>query len=239
MSYQTLYNQIRPFKVVISNPTDRTCVAVFKSDELVSTFIARKIFIGKSPKCELTIKSGKHGNQYDGNTILLNINKNRYVFIGNEILMFTAFAKIKEYISPIGENNIPFPYAVDEKNNTYLLTEKVVLMNLTSPDYSNPYDYYYDNRNITSDESFKYSLDDEKPQRIIEFYINKGKHDLNYTPVDAYKEMAVNGKLYIVLENSQDKMISIDEEDFVKLMQKFGKYAKFRRLAYKRNQSIN
>ena len=88
----------------------------------------------------MTIYSKSYGKEYDGNTILLQLKNNECVFIGSIIFKFKAQSEIIEYVSPVGLNNMPYPYAIDKKNNTYLPNEKIYIKGLPKNEY-NPYFY--------------------------------------------------------------------------------------------------
>jgi len=76
-----------------------------------------KSFVGKSPINRMTKFSGGHGKGFDGNSILLQKNKNNYVFIGHIIDNFKVFDdKIIKFVSPVGNNDVPYPYAIGKKN---------------------------------------------------------------------------------------------------------------------------
>lgn len=79
-----------------------------------------------------------------GNSLIIQISKNNYIFIGHDIRKFSTNEKILKYFSPIGNNDVPYPYAVTE-HFTYLLTENVYIDNkyLQSFTATNPYAYYY------------------------------------------------------------------------------------------------
>lgn len=80
-----------------------------------------KSFVGKSPINNMTKYSGGHGKKFDGNTILLQKNKNTYVFIYMGIEEFKVFNdEIVKFVSPVGNNDVPYPYAIG-KNNIYSL----------------------------------------------------------------------------------------------------------------------
>lgn len=104
-----------------------------------------KVFIGKSPKNKMTTFSKGFGKKFDGNSILVEISKNIYLFIGLFIYAFTVKDdEIVKYVSPVGNNDFPYPYAIG-KNKTYLMIEKVCIKNeyLTKEDLKAPYDKYY------------------------------------------------------------------------------------------------
>jgi hypothetical protein len=126
-------NGARPFVVFIN----KNKVEVYKKskeindekldvnsyDKLVKSFNVSKIFIGKSPKIEMTEYSGGYGKKYDGNTILLHLKQNNYVLIdGYGIENFKLKNdKIIKYYSPLGNNNVPYPFALGEKNYYFFI----------------------------------------------------------------------------------------------------------------------
>jgi hypothetical protein len=142
-------NRERPYKVII----DGHNVAIEKalSDtkyEPIFTFRIKSIFIGKSPFNEMTQSSGMYGPQYDGNSILLHIEGLKYVYVGSEIYQFTALRPIVKYISPIGNNDVPYPYAKDNNGNYYMFIYHKVVMNNPKMNrvikYLDFVEYYYD-----------------------------------------------------------------------------------------------
>ena len=85
-----------------------------------------KAFIGESGYNELT--SGGGGDSAEpGSSVLLHLKGLNYVWVGQEIFEFQAKAKIDSFQSDVGNNGVPYPYAIDEKKNTYLMLEKKVL----------------------------------------------------------------------------------------------------------------
>lgn len=160
-SYLIHDNGGRPFKVVIYKSTsNKQIVDIYKIDDILNnkltyntkiiSYIPTKIFIGKSPKNEMTSFSAGYGPKFDGNSILLCLNDktNEYVYIGEEIYSFKAKNTIKTYVSPVGNNDVPYPYAIDNSNNYYLMTENTIInMNNISDKkiLNDPYEYYYNN----------------------------------------------------------------------------------------------
>lgn len=55
--------------------------------------------------------------------ILLNSKKNEYIFIGSSIYQFETLEEIKDFISPIGNNDVPYPVAYSE-NFFYFFIEE-------------------------------------------------------------------------------------------------------------------
>lgn len=153
-TYKIHDNGGRPFLVEIIDKT----VNVYKeltnnvySEKPIKTFIANQIFIGTSPLNNMTRFSGGHGKKFDGNSILLFLKDDKYVFIGWNIFSFRSFAKIVKYDSPVGNSDVPYPYAIDEDDNYYLMIEDVVIKN---ENHGDPYRYFYDCP-VVSTKSFK------------------------------------------------------------------------------------
>ena len=121
---------------------------------------ARTVFVGESPLNDMTAFSGGHGPRFRGNTILVQPEDADAVrdlednFIAQEIFRFRALAPIVSFVSPVGNSDVPYAYAVDRDGVVYLLNADVVLLNastlapfLHGP--SDPYSYYYDAALIT------------------------------------------------------------------------------------------
>lgn len=83
-------------------------------DTLIKVYNPLQIFIGKSYLNEMTEFSGGYGDKFDGNSILLKIpsnTKHRYAYIGWEVFEFTTDEPITKYVSSVGNNDVPYPYA--------------------------------------------------------------------------------------------------------------------------------
>lgn len=84
------------------------------------------IFIGKSPLNVRTMESGGHGPSYDGNSILALLddeNKYIYLFVGTEVVTFELDSKIILFLSPVGPNDVPCPYAITEHGEFIMLLD--------------------------------------------------------------------------------------------------------------------
>ena len=93
------------------------------------------VFVGKDIKNRLP--------ENDGNSLLVKeATGSSYVYIGSEVYRFTPSDEIKDYFSPVGNSDVPYPYAVGVAR-TYLLLESVSMPNeeLVPGD---PYLQYYD-----------------------------------------------------------------------------------------------
>jgi hypothetical protein len=236
-TYHIHDNGGRPFKVEIEGKTVRVYkqtdlpvqggTVLTYTDEPVLTFKnVEKVFIGKSPKRMMTKFSGGHGPAFDGNSILLHIEGLKYVYIGSEIFSFYALGKIVKYVSLVGNNDVPYPYAVDKEGRNYLMIEDVVLEN--APKNKDPYSYYYTKNFIVN-----YSPD-KRPsgfKNITEFLIGNSKYTFSYNsrPEKDYDRISkwddFGEGMKIVTKDGKEEHLT--RGGYVKLLKEFGKVQGF------------
>jgi hypothetical protein len=162
----------RPFKVTINKNT----ISIYKSTGLemhdyaslalneniterkikydyeslpILTLIPLGIFIGEYDPTDdhkQNYREQYDANYFKGNSILLDMGSNEYIFIGQQIYSFESFGKIMYFNSPVEHTDMPLPYAIDEFNNIYLMLDYMVIMNNKDVDINkvlqNPYCYY-------------------------------------------------------------------------------------------------
>jgi len=246
-TYNILDNGGNPFKVEVSNEviisddndtSIQNIVSIYIrnyigedsngnpafDDVLFKTYYPTKVFVGKSIINKMTEFSGALDKpKFDGNSILLEIDpiNLRYVYIGYEIYSFTAYAKIKEYVSPVGNSQVPYPYAVDELNNYYLMIENIVLEGRKEiedlvNDKSDPYDYYYDNSKIGG------NFEDIKSLKI-------GNENYLFTyKIEDYDHMKTrfqNQDFYMIKNDDTEELLT--KEKYDDLMERFADSKKF------------
>ncbi len=68
----------------------------------------------------------------------MKITQNKYVFIGEKIYEFTSQEEIITFLSPIGGSDVPFPFAISEKNVFFFIEKCFVPIQLNADSY------YYD-----------------------------------------------------------------------------------------------
>lgn len=151
----------RPFMVEVDQPI----VKVFKLPDnfpynrraknseytvMVKKFETSKVYIGKSPKTPMTEFSGGHGPKFNGNSILLQLKNGNMVFIGDNIYKFEMEKDdiIKTYVSPVGNNDVPYPTAIGRNNIYFMLDQKYVPVKylpkaLTKSDMNDLYSIFY------------------------------------------------------------------------------------------------
>ena len=96
----------------------------------VYTFKTDKMFIGLSPLTVMRpseIEKGytwrypitKRFNSVGNSMLFKRKGTNTYVHVGTHISEFKPNAKIVEYVSVVGNNDVPYPYAIDDEGNLY------------------------------------------------------------------------------------------------------------------------
>lgn len=163
--YEIHDNGGRPFVVKLDPNNGVTNVRVinnyenslyFQDNECICYYPAYKVFVGKSLRNAMTEFSGGHGPRFDGNAMLFLIDENelKYLYVGKSIYTFKAISPITDFISSVGNSNVPYPYAIDEKSNTYIMLDSVIMLadqNPISELGNDPYDYYYRKQTMTED----------------------------------------------------------------------------------------
>jgi hypothetical protein len=119
----------------------------------IKVYKPTRVFIGKSPMNAMTRFSGGYGDNWDGNTILAQISKHGYVFIGDEIYEFSTVETIEYFVSPVGNSGVGYPVATST-NLVYLLGEKKVMKKSDFPvgyDLDDAPRFYYDHMQLATD----------------------------------------------------------------------------------------
>ena len=125
------------FKHVYDEATDSRCLG---KEVLKVSF--KKYWPGSNDQ---TLEDYEPNNAKDrGNSILLDLGKGKYMFIGWNVYTFEVEKgdEILNYYSPIGNNDVPYPYAIG-KTYTYLMIEHVSIANELLTKGEDPYSHYY------------------------------------------------------------------------------------------------
>lgn len=115
-----------------------------------------KYFLGKNVNCKINNIAGITSNDLDNNSILLELDNNNYIIISSSIVSFKLNKPILEFYSPVGNNLVPYPFAIG-KNNIYIfegnqifklkyddyidITQDENIYNISSNFYDNSYDF--------------------------------------------------------------------------------------------------
>lgn len=138
----------RPFKVEVT-PNDKTVTVYDNYNPIplpiritnvpVSTSNHRKPIPGSINDCSfqyIKIFPGMCADPLSlGNTVLIKVANNpyeekkmvklkhNYIYVGREIYSFSTAYPITDYFSEIGNNDVPYPFALDEKETVYPMHE--------------------------------------------------------------------------------------------------------------------
>jgi len=143
-TYKILDNRNYPFQVSINKLQyyDKVIIKKFEKEKYIDflSYKAKQVFIGESHDY-YNNRTYEEGKEFDGNTILIRVAFRKYIYIGHHIMSFTTVSPIVAYHSPVGNNMVPYPYAIDKNNNVYLMLENVILKDYN--DRRDPYHYFY------------------------------------------------------------------------------------------------
>lgn len=163
---------------------------------------------------------------------------NEYIIITYNISSFDAKSKIVEYVSPVGNNDVPYPYAIDDRKNIYLIDYNVVIIYRNDiakqmENYDNPYDYYDDYHLITSHRGIIPPQLPKINMNIDKWIIGKQDYTLGYEPFpeEDYDRSIKRGPMYII--DLQGKKTQFTKQDYINLMKKFAELQSFEPLPMK------
>jgi hypothetical protein len=228
----------------------------YSNDYCLDIPAAKKVFIGESPLNAMTrwasparppatissiyvsSFSGGHGSSFYGNTILLERAKNSYIWIGDCIKEFQVIDyPIVEFVSPVGNNDVPYPWARDAKGNTYLMIEDVIMDKSCvwkNDEDACPYDYYYTHGTMTKDLGRPHSRAPPHPyfRDLSGFRVGVESYTLRYNPTPAknydWLKFWDEGDIIFEFRNGLEKLIS--KEEYVSIMEAYGEERGFRPL---------
>lgn len=100
-----------------------------------------------------------------GNSILLDLGKGKLMWIGWKVYTFEVEKgdEIQNFYSPIGNNDVPYPYAVGN-THTYLMIEDVSVANELLTKGQDPYEHYY---GFTDKPSIKKKAKPLRNQKVV------------------------------------------------------------------------
>ena len=241
--YFALDNGGRPFKVChdahrfwVLKQSDPDADTEFITTVVKPTPYARA-FVGKSPRNKRTEFSGGHGPKFDGNSMLFELGRKQYMFIGERVETFTVPDPIVTFVSPVGNSSVPYPFAVDRVGRVYLFIECVCMTATTGASFStkvlrDPYDLYYDAQRITTVRSSNQpdEPDDVPFEGLTAFYIGHKRYSCTYVPFpqkdyDRIVRMHHGSKHppQTVSVVAHGKRRELTRTDYVQMMQRFGR----------------
>ena len=198
------YNYRNKFLVVIDCDVYVYKYEKCNFDQPFLSFQAKKVFIGQPKVCEMTqFSEAEVKEEFFGYTFLLRCENNENVYVsGLENFKFKTDHKIIDYVSLMGNNMIPYTFAVGEKYTNFLSSHYKFIQNEKIEDGTllnasinslDPYDYHVEK---SGEEVFKKlehtqihtcwpgfgeheeNEDDEENENLIETSFNNGDNEL-------------------------------------------------------------
>lgn len=154
--YETHSNFRRPYRVCIT-PTKRVTVWVREERTKLFDGPVAEVFVGQSPLTGSTWYSRSWGPKMDGNALLFRLTPDalKYMFVGELAYCFEAKSTITSFASPIGNSDVPNPYATDTQHSTYLFAEKVVCSGIYGMSTDPHWEYQKRVRNWPADDGVR------------------------------------------------------------------------------------
>jgi hypothetical protein len=150
----------------------------------------------------MTIFSGGYGESFDGNSILVKVNGFKYYYIGSEIYSFVAADEIVEFFSPVGNNDVPYPWSMDVNGVIYLMLERVIMTDYKQQDGEDPYNHFY---KTTTMNNFKKEIVGSEIYNSAVFVNNPG---LNFDSLTSEEKVKV---ITMVTNDGQERVVNRDE----------------------------
>ena len=149
----------------------------YEYNELLIKRTVREVHLGESTCDPASYISDKACDaETIGNSILLHLSGNKYMYVGSEIYEFTMEDDFEAYYSTIGRNDVPYPVTIGSKYVYFMLdgTHTYIPKSLfTAPmnavEWSDAYAYYY---------GFK-DFETGKPYDCYRKYKSRGAERLN------------------------------------------------------------
>ena len=159
--YDVIDNGRRPYRVYIDGST----VSIYKDpsyDILIKKISVKKVYLGKGKSSAV------------GNSILLHVSGNKYVYIGHEIYEFQLEDTVDFYFSLIGNSDVPYPVLLGTEYVYFMLDRCYVPRTAFSPsmkksDWEDAYQRFYGWRNPMTGE--KQSVDIMKGKKMKGFHM--------------------------------------------------------------------
>ena len=125
------------YRVVVNG---KIAIIFDASGELLFCYEALNIFPGIDPLEQ----------KYNGNTVILQMTENQFIFIGFSIYEFEIEDNVVNYYSPLRNNNTPYPILQGTKNFYFMLTYNYNKIKDFNGHINTAYDEYYQGLEKTS-----------------------------------------------------------------------------------------
>lgn len=176
-----------------------------------------------------------------GNSILLQLNDCEYMYIGGKVKKFTLESPVVSYHSPIGPNDVVYPFAVCENGDIVLLIENVIVKRIDTNIPIDTFDFdarigeyarYYAKHFIiehTWSANGNWSPVASGYKSIARFYIGTSSYNLQYQPFPAtewnrYQTFEEDGvsENGISIEYADGTRRQLTQDEYCELIEEFG-----------------
>ena len=244
--YLTHDNGSRPFCVYVDEMHSE--VHIYKSSNSnddrddyaihIGTYKFLQIFIGLSPLNPMTEFSRGHGPNFDGNSILLKLDNLKYMFIGEKIYTFTTLNNITIFESPVGNSDVPYPYAIDSEENYYFLIGDIhdsgilKIDDISKRNYPYSYFYYMLGKNFMITENIKWlhlKSTELAPQYFCGFICGYKTEYKPYrmrscsTPKEECEDLCNRFDPIMYIEFNGEKQRLIGKEEYIQILENYNK----------------
>lgn len=233
VTYFTHFYGSRPFRVD-SCGTEIKVFKLLQNDtyQLCRTYCPIKTFFPKS----------NSGTVF---AILIHLGNLSYVFIGHHIKEFKTSREIQKFVSDVPDDRktydretfvrVPYSYAVDSDEKFYFFVYDVVAKRIPKQYHGDPYKWYRKNKEMTPTPNYmiSYTLSETEIRKwertnIVDLYVGEDRFNFEYVsdPEEEYDWYMSNIEekcMYIVTKESYPNKILLSRENYVKLVQAFGK----------------
>lgn len=164
----------------------------------------------------------------DGHVILIRVG-DEYVFIGSSIFKFTTNSVITEFHSEIGNNDVPYPYAVDASGKLYMLIEDAIVTPRKPwvTQFTDMYRYYYSVATITEMPGFHQPVF-KNFRGISDWYLGGDPYCMRYTINFDYDDLVQ--RLGAMTIRKHGNLSPLSKIDYDNIMLEFGMLAGIEKL---------
>ena len=163
--YYTVSNGALPFQIIVNsqkivvNKLDTNhAIKIYDEQSKMKDDNRTILYDGSKHKYNYLMKFTKFEGYWQGfdtsetkthgNSILIKINDHNYVHINHEIYRFNTLDIILDFISPMGNNDVPYPMAIGD-TYIYIIDEKIMvnkaeLINIKPLTFTDPIVYWLD-----------------------------------------------------------------------------------------------
>lgn len=240
-TWTTHWNGSRPFTIILS---DRREEEEEKKDEARPPFDVT--IEGRDTQYPRTVwpafKLWAGGKGRSG-SVLIQLTQQvpyRYLWVCRTLEEFSTRHPIVQFVNPVLNNDVPYPWARDSRHNLYLLLEQVQVVSGKAPRGAvEPYRWYYDRYRLTPGQDRQIHVSPLPP--IKAFYVghNRGRCDLNYYPqmeasYDRLQSLALEEEgttdLYVTFWGSSQK-VPLTLDLYQSLLRQWGQQQGFQPLS--------